>query len=428
MIHDSSMTIIISSIGLILFLAFSFFFSGTEAAFFSMNNLEREKFRDRATGKRKAFILDVLASPDRFLVTILTGNMIVNIFATDLFASALSVSIAERIRLVDPEVFSVAVMTTLIFVFGEMTPKNIAVRHPLAFSCAATGPIAAISLVLSPITTPLNTLRTRAMALFPAYTFRSEEKKETLVRFAVQIGLRKGILNRYEARLFDSYFDFRNKDVSDVMVPRTDIHGVDISVNIGELLDIIEADERALLDSYVIAYKKDLDHPRGYINAKDILPFKYGMKDPVPLARLVNPFHVVPETKLVNTLVKELRENKREVALIIDEYGGTSGFLTFKTMVREILEYFYAEDNDLIEEIAPGRYLIPGNMETEEVAKYFGVEIGTDVRTISGAIIERFDEIPQEGSSVTISGIEFHVKKVDRTRISLVEARRAVPG
>jgi putative hemolysin len=410
--EESFLQLVVSGILLILFLILSAFFSGTETAFFSLNSLEREKLRG-IKGKWKKTIIELFfSSPDHILITILTGNMIVNVFATDVFALSLSEAIVERLPFIDSELFSIIVMTFIILIFGEMTPKNIAVRHPLAFANFSLISLSLFHRLFFPLTGILNLIRSKVLVHLPTKNFKDETKKKALIAFAMKVGFQGGFIKKYELDLLESYLDFIDKTAADVMIPRTEVHGVDIST-------------AKLAGSFLYIYTNDFDHPVGYIEIKDLLPYKYNVKNVKKkglLKSLVRPFYPIPVSKNLHELTRELRHANSAVALVVDEFGGTAGIVTFQTIIQDILDYFYSSEKDSILRIGENRYSIPGSIEIETLEDFFGISFPSESRTVSGMIIEKLGEIPEQGVSLQVSGIHFTVRKAGKNRIVRFEA------
>lgn len=364
-------------------------------------------------------------SPDNLLVTVLTGNMIVNVFATDYFASTVTEYVSSRIPFIDPELFSILIMIPLILLFGEMTPKNVAVRHPLAFSRFSVIPLYVFHVLFLPITTLLNIIRFKILKRIPVKRKQDDHPKDSLISFAMKVGHERGFINKYELDVLESYLEFRNKTAYDVMIPRTEISGVEVSTTLDTLFTIISRENGEILTgSYIYVYELDYDHLIGYIDSRDLLPIKYGIKSKVPLKNLVKPFYSIPDSKNLTDLTRELREQNNEVALVIDEYGGTAGIVTFQNIIADLLDYFYTSERDVIEEISPGHYSLPGALETGTLEDFFQVEFASEKRTVSGMIMEHLGEIPARGKTIKISGILFTVCKAGKTKIIELQATK----
>jgi CBS domain containing-hemolysin-like protein len=406
-------------IPLITLLLLSAFFSGSEAAVFSLSRLEQDGLKRRSGSKLASILARIFASPDDILITILTGNMFVNVFA-----SSLGEAIGERIFPFDSELFSIISMTVLLLIFGEMTPKNLAVRKAQAFVRIAGVPLHYLYRLFTPLRWFFNLFNRIVNALFPERGYGDPRTKHSIIRSAVQIGYKEGILDRSELDLVESFCDFREKQAEEVMNPRTEISGVEVSRRISELIG-----DQALMDpsnpaALLPAYDQDLDHLVGYISFRDLLPYKFQFKSDARLSEILKPAISIPATKNCAELLVEMRESNCEMAVVIDEYGGTAGILTFKDLIEQLLGYFYPSGDSPVLELPEGRLRVAGNLKVEELAALLEQDIPSESYTVAGLITDTLGEIPAVGTTLVIGLIEFTVKRISRTRILEVEVRR----
>ncbi|MBN2738661.1 MAG: HlyC/CorC family transporter [Spirochaetales bacterium] len=418
---------IISALCLVFFLVLSAYFSGSESAFFSLNRLERDELLRKTPVAKKSIIKEILASQESILVTILTGNMIVNVIATDLFATSLSRQAAEHFPFMSEEVFSMVVMTPLILIFGEMVPKNIAVRHSLRFSQLSVGPLQVFKRLFSPVTGFLLWLHDRILPLHKESDQQADAVRNQLINYAIEIGYKEKMINLYERELFESFLDFRNDLACDMMIPRNHLRGIEDNLSVSQLLSLIEKDDSLIIDSFVLIYHRDFDHLLGYIDVRDLIPYRLGLVGETGLKGHVREFHKIPDSKKLSDLMQELRTSNNQVALVVDEYGGTAGIISFQQIVRDLLDYFYSTDKRSLLEVRSGWYYVPGAMEIDELEDLMDCEVQSDARTVSGMIVEKLGKFPLPGESLVFNNLEFVVKKVGRTRILGLELRRVEP-
>lgn len=397
---------------LTLLLLCSAFFSGSETAFFSLSRLEQNSLKKRSSYLLKKILARITSAPDALLITILTGNMLVNVFA-----STLAEIMGNRFFRHESELLSIVSMTLIILLFGEMTPKNLAVRHSLAFARFSALPIYCFHILFAPARRVFHGISDWIISLFPGELSQIREKKDTLILSAVQQGFRRGILNSSELSLFESFFSFKEKLASDVMVPRTALKGVNINSTTGNLLQGLTRGEVPLIGSYIISYDKDMDHLEGYIDMKDLLNFKYGLKEQVGLKEIVKPLYTIPESKDLSELMTEMRNTNTEIAQVVDEYGGTAGIITFQIMVESLLGNFYRNEKESIKEIEPHRYIIPADMEIEALERLFDIELQADVRTVAGLIFLKLGEIPEQDTRIEYGKLEFTILSIARNKI-----------
>ena len=397
----------------------SAYFSGSEAAIFSLSSLEQESLKRRSSSKLAAILSRIFSSPDDILITLLTGNMFVNVFA-----SSIGEAIGERIFPLESELFSIISMTVLLLIFGEMTPKNLAVRKAQSFCRFSAVPLHYLSVLVTPLRWFFSQFNKLVNLLLPERDAAALKAKHNIIRSAVQIGFKEGILDRSELDLVESFCDFREKQAEEVMNPRTEITGVELSRRISDLI----ADKALMNESsgtaLLPAYEQDLDHLVGYIAFRDLLPYKFRFKTDAQLRNILKPAISVPSTKNCAELLVEMRESNCEMAVVIDDYGGTAGIVTFRDLIEQLLGYFYPSGENQYLELPDGRLRIAGHLKIEELSELLEQEILSDSHTVAGLITDTLEEIPPVGTTLAIGGIEFTVKRISKTRILELEVRR----
>jgi CBS domain containing-hemolysin-like protein len=408
------------AIPLAVLLLMSGYFSGSESAVFSLSALEQDTLKRRSGSKLARVLGRIFSSPDDILITLLTGNMFVNVFA-----SALGEAIGERIFPFDSELFSIISMTVLLLIFGEMAPKNIAVHHAQSFTRFSALPLNFLYVVLTPLRWFFNLFNKLVNVLLPQKADIEEQRhKHSIIRSAVQIGYKEGILDQSELDLVESFCDFREKEAEEVMTPRTEIKGIDAGRRVSDLIGdtgLMDASGGAAL---LPAFEQDLDHLVGYVAFRDLLPYKFGFKQDSRLAEIIRPSISVPSTKNCAELLVEMRESNSEMAVIIDEYGGTAGIVTFRGLIEQLLGYFYPSMETEIAKLGPDRYRITGHLKIDELSELLDQDIESDSHTAAGLIIDALGDIPTVGTRLVIGRIEFTVKRISKTRILELEVRR----
>jgi putative hemolysin len=399
---------------LALLLAFSAFFSGSETAFFSLNHLEKEKLLSGTRGARRSFISRILSSPAEILITILTGNMVVNLF----FASMMDVFIGGFID-ENAWFYSVLIGTLLVLVFGEMTPKNLAIKRSLSFFTLTSPILMIIHRGLTPIRFLLTKIERGIVSFVTSKLKPDTEDSRDLISSTFRIGLQRGIIQKSEVSILESFLDFREKTAADVMIPRAEMRAFDASMSLDELVDSVEPGYEGLLP----AYRDDIDHVVGYLNIRDLLPFRFKLETPKNLSSMLKDVHPVPESKNLMELLRDFMENRIEMALVIDEYGGTSGIVTYQTLVEDFLYFFYHPREDF-KRIGENAYIFPGSYDLNRAAEILNTEVDAESRTISGYIIELLEDIPQKGKELRVNGLLFIVRAVSRRKVLEVEVRK----
>ncbi len=401
---------------LVVLLLFSALFSGSETAFFSLNHFEKDKLLKEVHGRRRRFIAGAIRSPAEILVTILTGNMVVNLF----FASLMDVVIGRLILSEYSWLYSILIGTILLLIFGEMTPKNLAIRHSLPFFRSTSGILQGIHTGITPIRVVLRRIERGIVDYLSGRMKGGSPEVRNLISSTAQIGVQKGIIQYSELRVLESFLDFREKTAENLMIPRASLHAVEAKITTSRLLSYVNKNRH---DQLIAVYKDNIDKIIGYIQVRDLLPYRHGITRAKTISPLVRPIHPVPESKNVTELLREMMKLNCEMALVVDEYGGTAGIVTFHQLVADVLYFFYP-NKDEYTKLGEDLYRFPGHFEIQRVEEVLGIPVESDNRTISGFVTEKLEEIPAIGAQVRLDGFVFVVKSVSRKRVLEVEARR----
>ncbi len=408
----------------LLLLAFSAFFSASETAFFSLSKLQvkRQKEEGGPTGRRVA---ELLSRPQRLLVTILVGNTVVNTGAASL-ATLITHDLARSagLPLEWLIVLEIVVVTLVILLVSEVTPKALAFRHNEEIARAATLPISASTWLLLPLVKPVlaitGSLRSRGGDADHAH-FTSEELKALL-----EVGAEEGSLEEDEKELIHSIFEFGETTVREVMVPRIDMVCLPHDTSFDEAVELIRREGH----SRVPMYREQVDNVVGILYAKDMIPFLHQRQAPEALDQLARLPYFVPEGKKIDELLREFQANRIHMAIVVDEYGGTAGLVT----LEDILEEIVGEIQDEFDAEAPpwrrtadDGWVIDSGMLLEDVNALLEEEVlstDEDYETLGGFIYELAGEVPKAGDSFEHLEWRFTVMTMKRHRIGLVKAKR----
>ena len=409
--------LLIRGIAMVVLLSLSAFFSGTETAFFSLNSLEKDSLRRRTTGGNGRFVELLFSHPDEVLVTILTGNMFVNIFA-----SSISGAIGDAVFSRSAELLSIASMTVILLVVGEMTPKNIAVRHSLRFSAFAAGILRPIHVVLRPVTGPLGWLRHAVISAYPGRKAVDEGRAEAVLS-AIRMGYQSKTIDESELRLLERFFRFRDKTAADVMIPRVDSRPVDASTTIQEYLATATVTARRPASRLIPIYRDDVDHITGYVRRSDLIPFRLNGEARRTLSDLRRPIHAVPEGKDLRELLEEMTKLQTEMAVVVDEYGGTEGLVDFATVMAYLFGDFVAREDQPIQVVDESTYRMAGHVDLREAESILQTELPGESRTVGGMVIDLIGDLPTDGASVRTAGYRFTVERTRGRRIEWLMVR-----
>ena len=239
----------------------------------------------------------------------------------------------------------------------------------------------------------------------------------------VDVGEEKGTIDKSEKNMINRVFEFNDKVVSEIMIPRTDIFALDMNMSISEVIEELSEDLRY---SRVPVYEENVDNIKGIVYIKDILLSK---KDKKTIRNLMKEAYFVPETKRINELFDELRKHRRQIAIVVDEYGGTSGIVTIEDILEEIVGEIYDEYDEVektVEKIDETTYLLNGNIAIYEVEDYLNISIEEgEYDTLSGYLVEKLGRIPNEkdkGKLIETEKVIYKLEKIEDKHIEKVKA------
>lgn len=412
---------IISLVVSILLLICSALISGSEVAFFSftpavLNEMEES---DNKSDKK---ILNALKQPQHLLATILIGNNFVNVaiilLLTNFTTTVLNFENAPLLGFI----FQTIIITFLLLLFGEIMPKVYATQYGRKTASMTVGFLAVLRKIFSPFVKLLvNSTSVVNKRLEKNKHSRSNISMDDLSQ-ALELTSQQ---TDEDTEILEGIIKFGNIQVSDIMTPRVDIVDVDIKANYKELLIII-ADSGY---SRVPVYSGNRDNIRGIVYSKDLLPY---LDRPAGFRwqSLIRQAYYVPETKKIDDLLNEFQENKIHLALVVDEYGGTSGLITLEDILEEIVgditdeydeeEKLYTKIDDHVF-VFEAKILLNDFYKIAEIEKEDFVKVTDEVETLAGLILELIGEIPQKGEKVEYGRYQFEIVSVDDRRIKEVK-------
>ena len=392
---------------LVLLVAMSAYFSATETAFSSLNRV-RLKSKAENGDKRAALALELEEDYDRLLSTILIGNNIVNITATTI-ATLLFVKLLGNRS--GPTV-STVVLTIVILIFGEISPKSLAKESPEAFAMFSA-PILRFFLALL---RPVNFLFTQWKKLLTKVFHKSGEEgitEEELITMVDQAE-DEGGLDRHESELIRSAIEFGDMEVEEILTPRVDIVAVEDTATMDEIAKLFAEDGYSRLP----VYHEDIDDIIGVIHEQDFHAARYhGMCDVSAITSSV--LYTTGNTK-ISELLRILQREKAHMVIVVDEYGGTEGLATMEDIVEELVGEIWDEHDEIIEEFKKqedGSYLISCNADLTDLYDLFSIRGDCDANTVSGWVMEQIGRIPEEGDRFTADGLDVTVTQVDHRRV-----------
>ena len=408
--------IIFQAIAIVILIALSSFFSSAETAMTTVNKIRIQSLSEQ--GDKRAIILEkVISDAPKMLSAVLIGNNIVNMSVSSLMTTL-------TIKVLGNAYVGIAtgILTLLILIFGEITPKNMATIHAEKLSLAYARIIYGLMFILTPVVFIVNKITAGVLILFHVDpNAKTNAMTEHELRTLVNVGEKDGIIENEEKQMIYNVFDFGDSTAKDVMIPRIDMTFVDINCTYDELMAIFSED----MHTRFPVYEDNTDNVIGIINMKDLLI--YPKEKPFAIRNILREPYFTYEYKATADLMIEMRKASVNLAIVLDEYGATAGLVTLEDLLEEIVgeirdEYDENEVED-IKEIQPGReYAVQGSAKLDDINDTLHIHLESkDYDSIGGYIIEQLDCLPKDGQSVTLeSGIRLVVDRIDKNRIELV--------
>ena len=404
---------------LLVLIGLNGFFAAAEIAFISLNDAKIE-MQVKEGNKKAKTIKGMLSNPSKFLSTIQIGitlaGFLSSAFASESFASELAPVLCGLIPAIGLQAWkniSIILITIILsyftLVLGELVPKRIAMKNYEKIAFGTVGIIKTISVITAPFVKFLTWSTNIISKAFGVSETEEETVTEEEIRMMVDVGEEKGTIDAEEKEMINNIFEFNDKAVSEIMIPRKDIFALDMNLSIAKVIEEISEDFRY---SRIPVYDETIDEIKGIVYVKDILISTKNKN--VKIKNLVKDAYFVPETKAVNELFAELRKNRKQIAIVVDEYGGTSGMVTMEDILEEIVGEIYDEYDEVkskYEKIDENTYVMSGSMPIYEVEKILDIEIPEgDYDTISGYLVEVLGRIPNENEKPIIETPEVTYK------------------
>ena len=391
---------------LVILVILSAFFSATETAFTSLNRI-RLKSRADSGNKRAALTLRIAEDYDKLLSTNLIGNNIVNISA-----STVGTVLFTKLFLDYGPLVSTVVLTVVILVFGEISPKSMAKENAEAFAMFA----APIMRVLMTVLAPVNYLFAQWKKLLSRIFRKSEEEgitEEELITMVDQAE-NEGGLDQHEGQLIRSAIEFNDLEVEEILTPRVDIVAAEDTATMDEIAAIFAENGYSRLP----IYHDTIDNIIGVIHEKDFHAARYHGQSDVS-AIIATVLYTTANTK-ISDLLRILQRAKAHMVIVVDEYGGTEGLCTLEDIVEELVGEIWDEHDEVIEEFkkqSDGSYLISCNANLTDLYDLFSIKGERDCTTVSGWVMEEIGRVPEEGDHFVYENLDVTVTRVDHRRV-----------
>jgi len=396
------------------------FFSGTETALVSINWIRLEHWLEK--GRTGAAALERFVSdPSRFLGTTLVGTNVAIVMTSSLVSWAL----ARAFSAWSPSlvgVISTVTVTITLLVFSEIVPKIVGRRHSDAITLKVIHPLRVFYWILSPVIWVVTGAASGLLRVVGIRTKRWRRRltKDQLRFLLTSEGERAGAVDEEETKLISGIFEFALTTVEEVMVPRTDIVGLDPGATVGEAVDLIRAHGFSRLP----VFSQDRDGIEGMVHSREVL----GLPRDRAIDGLVRPLPHVPQTKTCDGLFRELQARRQHMAVVVDEHGSLAGVVTLEDLLEELvgeIEDEYDVRQALVRAIDAGLFMIDGRAEIDTVEDALGIDLPEgDYNTIAGLVLETLGRIPEPGEEVVVGRLEIRVISAGPTRIGKLRVRK----
>jgi CBS domain containing-hemolysin-like protein len=419
---------------LAVLLVFSATFSGSETAFFSLKKWRLDRLSSE--GKKWAKTASrLLRDSQALLITILIGNEIVNITASNLAADIRAHFFDKLRHLFRPEdvlfyerigiVAAVFAMTFLLLVFGEITPKTLAIRNPAGFARVTSRVLSLFQKIAAPLLFTFSTISKGFTSMLDRKTRASEQQlTEEDFKMMVAVGEKEGVLEETELEMIHGVFHLGDVNVNALMVPRTEILCLSEDSTVEAALSMIRDEKH----SRIPVFRGDIDTITGVIYARDLLGARFDLDASKDLKNYIRPVHYVPETKNAMQLLQEMRKKMTHIAIVLDEFGGTSGLITIEDLLEELFGEI-EDDFDVPEEpfrkIDRTTWLAASRAELDDFNKQFQVSLeGGEAHTLGGYVFNLFGRLPEQGESIRDDLFTYTIEKLEGTRMVTIRVKR----
>lgn len=416
---SDAVTIII----LIILLLLSAFFSSAETALTTVNKI---RMRSLAEEKNKLArqVLKLIEEPSKLLSAVLICNNIVNLSASSL-STSYAFEICRRMGLADSTSLgagiATGILTVLILIFGEITPKSLATRKAERLSLIYSGPILFLTNILTPVIFIVNKISGGVLFLLRVDTSKKAVAiTEDELRTIVDVSHEEGVIESEERQMITNIVDFGDSLAKDVMIPRMDIAMVEASITYDELMN----EFRESKYSRIPVYEETIDNIIGIINLRDVV-FYQGNKAELDIRALIREAHVTYEYKNVSELFVEMQKDSIPMTVVLDEYGALAGLITMEDLIEEIVgelrDEYDEDEEDEIQKISDTEYILLGSTFLEDISEYLNLPLESeDYDSIAGHLINLFQHFPEIGEATEDEFATYTVLKVEGNRIDKV--------
>ena len=412
---DSSTSNSIQIVLLIILLIGSGFFSASETALMSLSKIKMRHMEEDGV-KGAKLVSTLIEDSNRLLTSILIGNNIVNIAATSITTSLFTAMLGAQ-----GVAIATGLMTVLVLIFGEITPKTISANNPEKASLVVAKPIKFFVTILTPIVWIFNIITKVIFKLFGVddkgvKPFITEEELKAMVNVSHE----EGVLEIEEREIINNVFQFGDMQAKEAMIQRLDMVAVNIEDSYDEIIELFKSEKLSRLP----VYQESIDDIVGILNIKDIIFLSDEEIQNFNIKNYVREAFFTYEFKKITQLLEEMKKEKSQMAIVVDEYGGTAGLLTIEDLVEVIvgdIDDEYDEEEEEIVKVSDNEYLVEGSTKISDVNEQIGINFESDeFDSIGGFIIGYLKRIPEENELIEVGNVKFSVESIDKNRINKI--------
>ncbi len=404
--------LVVKLLSLIVFVACSALFTGAEAAYFSLGRARLK--RVAAQGAEGGGVKPLIERPHELLVTLLVGITVINIAAAALAALIADQLFGQRYALVIQVLVTILILTT----FGEVLPMTLAVKYPERFLALVHRPVGWLAILMTPVRALLGGLSALSVRLIGSERSADPELSEEELRTLVDVGASEGVVEREEREMIHKVFELEDTLVRSIMVPRPDMFCLDVATPVDRILPAL----REHLHSRVPVFEGEIDVIVGILYTKDLLPYvREGLPPDFDLRARLHPPYFVPESKRADALLQEFQAKKLHMAIVVDEYGGTSGLVSLEDLLEELVGEIadeFDEPERLIQRVDATTFRVAGKLSIDDLNAATGLHVSSEAYdTVGGWVLDLFGRVPRRAERAETPELSVTVEKVERTRI-----------
>ncbi|WP_394023917.1 hemolysin family protein [Anaerococcus martiniensis] len=402
--------LIVIIVGIIL----SAFFSSSETALTSVNIFKIRQMEKNGVEKAP-LVRKLVDNIGSVLTTILIGNNIVNIVTTTIATIFFTEVMGPKGAVISP-----IILTIVVLIFGEVTPKNIAAANSEKLALNVARPIKLLDFIFKPVNFILGKITGAITKVFVGEEEESSLVTEEDLKTIVDVSEEQGVINNEESEMINNVFEFGNSYVSDIMTARTNMEAISIESDQEELNEMLKETNH----SRIPVYGKNIDNILGILHMKDIVSAIADGKE-LNLEEIIRPAYYVYDNMHIFDLFTNMRSENVSLAIVIDEYGGTSGLVTIEDIVEELvgeIDDEYDKDEKDIFKLTENSYLVKPALHLSDFNDYFNLEL-EEIKndSIGGYVIDQLSRIPEQGDCVEIENLKITVDEVDRYKIEMLK-------